>query len=111
MHADQDEHHPWLRDENFFLQRLLGLRVPTLGVCLGAQLLAKAAHAPVHRGRARDRLVRGRADGRGGDDPVFAELPERFAAFQWHYYTYDVPAGGGRAGGSRVCTQAFRLGE
>ncbi|MDQ3823408.1 MAG: hypothetical protein M3321_09235, partial [Actinomycetota bacterium] len=25
MHADQDDHHPWLRQENFILQRLLDL--------------------------------------------------------------------------------------
>ena len=47
MHADQDQHHPWLREEDFFLQRLLDLHMPILGICLGAQLLAKAAHAPV----------------------------------------------------------------
>ena len=48
MHADHEEHHPWLRDENFLLQRLLGLQVPMLGVCLGAQLIAKAAHAEMN---------------------------------------------------------------
>src|ERR671934_225897 len=47
MHADQDEHHPWLREETLLLQRLLDQHVPVLGVCLGAQLLARAAHAPV----------------------------------------------------------------
>ena len=49
MHADQDDRHPWLREENLFLQRLLMLHMPVLGVCLGAQLLAKAALAPVYR--------------------------------------------------------------
>src|SRR5438445_2014922 len=47
MHADQDDRHAWLREENLFLQRLLDSGTPVLGVCLGAQLLAKAAHAPV----------------------------------------------------------------
>src|SRR5438105_7232174 len=47
MHADQDDRHPWLREETFFIQRLLDLRVPFLGVCLGAQLLARSAHAGV----------------------------------------------------------------
>src|SRR3989442_8071320 len=51
MHADQDQHHPWLREENFFLERILDLQRPVLGICLGAQLLAKAAHAPVHPAR------------------------------------------------------------
>src|SRR5205814_3637832 len=31
IHADQDEHHPWLREENLFLQRLLDLHKPLLG--------------------------------------------------------------------------------
>jgi GMP synthase (glutamine-hydrolysing) len=47
MHADQEGHHPWLREENLFLQRLAGPAQALLGICLGAQLLAKAAHAHV----------------------------------------------------------------
>ena len=38
MHADQDAGIPGLREENFFLQRLLDIHIPVLGVCLGAQL-------------------------------------------------------------------------
>ena len=45
------------------------------------------------------------------DDPVFGALPQRFEAFQWHYYTYAVPAGGVELARSDVCTQAFRLGD
>src|SRR5262249_52447916 len=59
MHADQDEWHPWLREETLWLQQLLARQRPTLGICLGVQLLARAA------GGVGDRLVRGRADGRG----------------------------------------------
>jgi GMP synthase-like glutamine amidotransferase len=112
MHADQDDRHPWLRDENFLLQRLLALRMPVLGVCLGAQLLAKAGHAAVYPspepeiGWVSVELT-GDADG----DPLFGRLPECFDSFQWHYYTYDVPAGGVELARSSACTQAFRLGE
>ena len=112
MHADQDEHHPWLRDENLLLQRLLDLHVPTLGVCLGAQLIAKAAHAPVYAASEPEigwfevELTEAAAD-----DPIFSELPARFDAFQWHYYTHGLPAGAVELARSRVCTQAFRLGE
>jgi hypothetical protein len=45
------------------------------------------------------------------DDPVVGRLPERFDAFQWHYYTYAVPAGAVELARSEVCTQAFRLGD
>src|SRR5438094_4962501 len=47
MHADQDDRHPWLREENLFIQRLLDRRVPLFGVCLGVQLIAKAVGAAV----------------------------------------------------------------
>jgi GMP synthase (glutamine-hydrolysing) len=112
MHADQDEHHPWLREENLFLQRLLDLRLPMLGVCLGAQLIAKAAHAAVHPAERPEigwHRVELTPDAAG--DPLFARLPEAFDAFQWHYYTYDVPAGATELARSEVCTQAYRLGE
>ena len=45
------------------------------------------------------------------DDPLFGRLPQQFQAFQWHYYTYGVPAGAEELAYSHVCTQAFRLGE
>lgn len=112
MHADQDEHHPWLREETLLLQRLLDQHVPVLGVCLGSQLLARAAQAPVF---AIDEPEIGwhtvELDPRAADDPLLSCLPERFEAFQWHYYTYRVPAAGVELARSESCTQAFRLGS
>ena len=49
MHADQEERHGWLREENALLQRLHADGVPTFGVCLGGQLVAKALGAAVRR--------------------------------------------------------------
>lgn len=112
MHADQDDTHPWLRDETMLLQELLDRRVPVLGVCLGAQLLAKAAHARVYA--AADPEIgwyEVELTDAADEDPVLSLLPRRFEAFQWHYYTYDVPAGAVELARSERCTQAFRLGE
>jgi GMP synthase (glutamine-hydrolysing) len=112
MHADQDRHHPWLRDENLFLQRLLDLGIPVLGICLGAQLLAKAAHGGV---RAAEEFEIGwypvETTDAAAADPLLGRLPRRFCSFQWHYYTYDVPAGAHELARSPICTQAFRLGD
>src|SRR5207244_1485493 len=78
MHADQDAHHPWLRDENLFLQRLLDLRLPVLGVCLGAQLIAKAAHAGVRpSGEPEIGWFPVELTEAAGDDPVLSRLPAR----------------------------------
>jgi GMP synthase (glutamine-hydrolysing) len=112
MHADQAGHHPWLLEENMFLQRLLDLHTPVLGICLGAQLLAKAAHAPVHPASEYEigwYDVKLTED--GAEDDVLGRLPETFEAFQWHYYTHDVPAGAIELARNDTCTQAFRLGD
>jgi GMP synthase (glutamine-hydrolysing) len=112
MHADQEGHHPWLRDENLFLQRLLDLHKPVLGICLGAQLLAKAAHADV--GPAREPEIGWfpvELTEAAADDPVLSRMPERFDAFQWHYYAHGVPAGAVELARNDLCTQAFRLGD
>lgn len=112
MHADQDKNHPWLREENLFLQRLLDLHIPVLGICLGAQLIAKAAHASVRPAESSEigwypvELTEDAAD-----DPLLGGLPQRFDSFQWHHYTYDVPAGAVELARSENCTQAFRLGD
>jgi GMP synthase (glutamine-hydrolysing) len=112
MHADQDDHHPWLREEDFFLQRLLDLHMPVLGICLGAQLLAKAAHAPVYPAEeAEVGWYAVELTEAGADDPVLGRLPQTFDAFQWHYYAHDVPAGAVELARNHVCTQAFRLGD
>jgi GMP synthase (glutamine-hydrolysing) len=111
MHADQDDRHPWLREENLFVQRLLDLHVPLLGICLGAQLIAKAAHAPV-RAMAEPEVgwVEVELTAEAADDPVFSGLPSRFSSFQWHFYEFGIPAGACELARSSTCPQAFRLG-
>jgi GMP synthase (glutamine-hydrolysing) len=112
MHADHEDHHPWLRNENFFLQRLLDLGIPTLGICLGVQLLAKAAHSWVGPASAAEiGWYEVELTDEGREDPLLGGLPPSFEAFQWHSYTYGLPAGAEELARSATCTQAFRLGE
>jgi GMP synthase (glutamine-hydrolysing) len=109
MHVDQEAHHPWLREEEQYVHALLDRRVPLLGVCLGAQMVAKAAGARV--GPADEPEIGWCDVDRKVDDPVLGILPARFPAFQWHFYAFDVPSGAAELARSRVCPQAFRLGE
>lgn len=113
MHADEDDDHPWLPGETAWLAQLLARRTPVLGVCLGVQLLARAAGARV--GRMPDGPEIGwhgvELTEAGVADPVVGALPRTFEAFQWHHYTYGVPAGAVELARSPACTQAFRLGD
>jgi GMP synthase (glutamine-hydrolysing) len=112
MHADQDDRHPWLREESLFIQRLLDRHVPLLGVCLGVQLIARAAHAGV-RPSAEPEVgwFEVELTEAGRRDAVLGALPSRFEALQWHFYTYELPAGASELARSRACSQAFRLGD
>jgi GMP synthase (glutamine-hydrolysing) len=112
MHPDQDEHYPWLAEEHRFLTGLLDRGTPLLGVCLGAQMVARAAGAAV-RPAARSEVGWHEVEltEAATEDPVFASLPQRFDAFEWHHYTYDVPPGATELARSDACTQAFRLGN
>ena len=111
MHPDQEERHGWLRPELRYLEEQLDRGTPTLGVCLGSQLIARAAGAEVFRATEPEvGWLPVERTGAGGSDPVAGSLPERFDAFQWHHYTHGVPDGAVELARSRVCTQAFRLG-
>ena len=112
MHADQEDRHPWLREEDDLMRRLIEARTPVLGICLGAQLLAKAAGARVGPLREPEigwfptELTKTAAR-----DPVVGRLPRTFDAFQWHSYAFEVPDRAEELARSEVCSQAFRLGD
>jgi GMP synthase-like glutamine amidotransferase len=112
MHPDQDEHFPWLQHEATFLQDVLAEEVPAFGVCLGAQMLARAAGAWVAPARAPEVgwfEVELTPEGRA--DPVLGGLGSRTPAFQWHHYTFGIPEHGTELARSELCSQAFRVGN
>jgi GMP synthase (glutamine-hydrolysing) len=112
MHADQVDHHPWLRGEKEQLAVLLERGVPALGVCLGAQLLAEAAGATARRAsRPEIGWHEVQVTGEGRSDPLLGPLAPRFEAFQWHSYEFPRPEGATPLARSAVCLQAYRLGE
>ncbi|HEV7253756.1 MAG TPA: type 1 glutamine amidotransferase [Mesorhizobium sp.] len=84
-----------------------------LGICLGAQLVARAFGAQNHIGTAPEFGWREVAlTPEGEADPVLGGLPARFPIFQWHDDTFDLPAGAVRlARNEAVGNQAFRVGR
>lgn len=109
MHPDQDGHHPWLEREEAFLRAALAEDVPVVGVCLGAQMLARAAGGAVRPAPAPEiGWIEVELTAAGHEDPVLGVLPARTETFQWHSYTFDVPDGGTELARSALCTQAFR---
>jgi GMP synthase-like glutamine amidotransferase len=112
MHPDQDDHFAWLGREEQFLHEVLEKEIPAFGVCLGAQMLARAAGAKVGPAREPEIGWLGvELTTAGVADPVLGAVPRTLEVFQWHHYTFDVPAGGAELARSDVCAQAFRAGS
>lgn len=112
MHVDQEDQHPWLRDESSWLRVLIESPKPTLGICLGSQLIARAAGARVGP-LAEPELGWHEVEltGAGATDPVLSALPPRFEALQWHHYAHELPERAVALAFSAVSLQGFRLGE
>jgi GMP synthase (glutamine-hydrolysing) len=112
MHPDQDDLFPWLAEETDWLRSLLERRLPTLGICLGSELMARATGAWVGQ-LAVPEIGWGEVELTpvAATDPVFSALPSRFEGLIWHHYAHDLPEGGVALAHSAASLQAFRLGE
>ncbi|HXQ74994.1 MAG TPA: type 1 glutamine amidotransferase [Acidimicrobiales bacterium] len=113
MSAVSDEGFPSRRAEIALLTEALGVGLPTLGVCLGAQLLALAGGGTVYPGAAGPEIGWAPVEltGQAADDPLLAGLPRRFSVLHWHGDTFDPPpAAALLAANARYRSQAFRSG-
>ena len=106
---------PELAAELNLISRAIEAQFPVLGICLGAQLIAKALGARVYPNGAKEI---GWAPvfftSAAQSDPVFSGLPSPTMFFHWHGETFDLPKGALPAGAewlaySNQCRhQAFR---
>jgi GMP synthase (glutamine-hydrolysing) len=110
MHVDHEAAHPWLREEKRLIGGLLRRKIPVLGVCLGAQLLAEAAGAKPRRAAQPEigwHRVEVTPD--GAADPLIGPLAPAFEVFEWHSYEAPLPPGGVALARTPLCLQAFRV--
>lgn len=112
MNVDEEEAHPWLAPEKEAIRAAVEAELPYLGICLGAQLLARALGAAVYPAAAPEVGVgEVRLTAAAADDPLFAGLPDPLPCLQWHGDTFDLPPGAILLATSEACRhQAFRVG-
>jgi GMP synthase (glutamine-hydrolysing) len=112
--------YPFLARELRLLERALAEDFPTLGVCLGAQLLAHAAGARVYPATIGDPPVGLREVGWGAvhfvadasSKALLAGLHPAETVFHWHGDTFDLPAGAHLLASTLPCkNQMFRAGR
>lgn len=105
---------PWLVPEKAAIREAVRQRaMPYLGFCLGHQLLADALGGRCERmAKAEIGILDIDVTAAGRADPLFAGLPDRFKALQWHGVAVtEVPLGGAVLASSPDCAvQAMRVG-
>ena len=112
MHPDQDDEYSWLATERKLLAGLIERGVPTLGVCLGSELVAQAARG--NTARMPDPEIgwyEVAVTDEGERDPLLASLSSAFDAFQWHSYECLPADGAVELARSAAGLAAFRIGE
>jgi len=102
---------PHLREEESLMRECAARGTPVLGICLGAQLLARSLGAEVRRAR-RPEVGFGEDVVPDVDGGVMAGLASPFAAFHMHNDAFGLPRGAVRLAHSESCeNQAFCAGR
>jgi len=111
MNVDQVERFPALAAEREWLAEAVALELPVLGVCLGAQLLARALGAEVRPGERRE-IGFAPVEVFDDADPVLGSLAPAADVLHWHGDVFDLPPGAARLACSELTqNQAFRVGD
>jgi GMP synthase (glutamine-hydrolysing) len=107
----QTEDYPFLHEETRLVARRLAAGRPTLGLCLGSQLMAKALGARVYPSGVKEigwAPVTLTPEGRAS---CLAHL-DGVAVLHWHGDTFDLPSGAVRLASTELCAnQAFAYGK
>ena len=113
MSVHEEERYPFLRWEKAVVRSAMKEGIPTLGICLGAQLIAAATGAEIYQGNFKEigwypisMTVEGQVDA------LLGYLPAKPTVFQWHGDGFDLPPGAQRLASSLYYdNQAFRIGK
>jgi GMP synthase (glutamine-hydrolysing) len=121
MSVNEDKIYPYIKEEEKLVRDFIADGKKVLGVCLGAQIIAKALGARVYAGPQKeigwynidlteegmkDPLMKSLAF-----HPQVRDLWKKFNVFHWHGETFDIPEGAVRLASSALYpNQAFRLG-
>jgi GMP synthase (glutamine-hydrolysing) len=111
MNVDETERHPGLAVTREWLAEAVRRELPILGICLGAQLLARALGAAVVPA-ARKEIGFAPITVDDPDDPVLGGLAPRAEVLHWHGDAFELPDGASHLASSELAAnQAFRVGN
>lgn len=106
------ENFQYLKDEEKLIKSAITKDVPTLGICLGSQLIAKAAGTRVYKGPKKEIGWYPVELTNYGINGIFNGMKKNLMVFQWHGDTYDLPNNAVPLASSELYpVQAFRVGS
>ncbi len=112
MSVNDEGRYPWLIEEKRFIRNAIEDGKPVLGICLGAQLIAKSMGARVYRNHCKEIgwfPVHGVL--RSGSPGIFS-FPASIEVFHWHGETFDLPHDAILLARNEACqNQAFQIGR
>lgn len=112
MNVYEEHKYPYLKNENNFIKKVVDRNIPFLGICLGSQLLAKAAESKVIKSPKKEiGFSAVSLTNEGRQDCLFTGVENNFDVFQWHEDMSCVPTDGALLASSQSCPiQAFKVG-
>jgi GMP synthase (glutamine-hydrolysing) len=113
MDAFDDEKNPQFRPMIELLRGFHAAEKPILGICLGAQLVARTFDKPVYRHIELELgFTEVKITPAGAATPLFQGLARRQWVMEWHQDTFELPEGAELlVAGERCRNQAFRIGS
>ncbi len=112
MKVDEEKKYPFLVPEQLFIQEVLKKQIPFLGICLGSQLLAKAAGAKVVKSPVKEiGWYNVQLTPEGQKDPLFNGFKESEPIYHWHGDMFEIPSEGHLLATAQGCPhQAIKVG-
>lgn len=111
--AYEEDHYPFLVDELHIIEQRLAAELPIMGICLGAQLIARALGSRVYPGKAKELGWAPIRLSREGELSCLAGLKScNFQVLHWHGDTFDLPDNAKRLASTDItANQAFSVGD
>jgi GMP synthase (glutamine-hydrolysing) len=113
MHANDDERHPWIPKECALLRECVLEGMPSLGICLGGQLMARGLGGRVEKNEIMELgWFPIHLNAAGKSDPIMASAGSSPTVYHWHEDTFHLPTDATLLAYSKGCPrQAYRIGE
>lgn len=109
MSVHDEKIYPGLKKEKIFIKNVIEAGKPTLGICLGSQLIAEVMGGNVYKNHVKEIGWFPIFSKKSKQNTVFS-FPDNIMVFHWHGETYDLPKNAVLLATSEGCTnQAFQL--